>query len=140
MTSLRWWRGFLGTGLTWGVMWGAVFATIGLIVGIVDPDSIDPGEGPGRIAAIGALYGLVSGAVFSLILSIAERRRAIGELSLARTAVWGAVAAAVFPLLTPAANSMLVFLCPIGAALAAGSVTLAKRAVLRAPVEQPKLP
>ena len=29
---------------------------------------------------------------------------------------------------------------PIGAALAAGSVGLAKRAVLRAPIEQPTLP
>jgi len=140
MTSLRWWRGFLGMGATWGVTWGAVFATLGLIVGIIDPDSIDPGEGPLRIAAIGAFYGLITGAAFSLLLSVAERRRAITELSAGRAALWGAISAAVFPLLTPVADSMLIFLCPIGAALAAGSVGLAKRAVLRAPLEQPKLP
>ena len=71
-------------GATWGVTWGAVFATLGLIVGIIDPDSIDPGEGPLRIAAIGAFYGLITGAAFSLLLSVAERRRAITELSAGR--------------------------------------------------------
>ena len=140
MTSLRWWRGFLGMGVTWGITWGAVFATLGLIVGIVDPDSIDPGEGPLRIAAIGAFYGAITGAAFSVLLSVAERRRAITELSVGRAALWGAISAAFYPLLTPVADSMLVFLCPIGAVLAAGSVGVAKRAVLRAPTEQPKLP
>jgi len=140
MRILRWLRGFLGLGVTWGITWGAVFALLGLIVGFVDPDSIDPGEGPLRIAWIGAFYGMVSGAVFALLLSVGERRRAVTELSAARAALWGAISAAVFPLLTPVADSMLIFLCPIGAALAAGSVGLAKRAVLRAPLEQPKLP
>lgn len=140
MRILRWLRGFLGLVVTWGITWGAVFALLGLIVGFVDPDSIDPGEGPLRIAWIGAFYGVVSGAVFALLLSVAERRRAITELSAGRAALWGAISAAVFPLLTPVADSMLIFLCPIGAALAAGSVGLAKRAVLRAPLEQPKLP
>ena len=140
MRVLRWLRGFLGMGVTWGIMWGAVFAAIGLAVGLIDPDSIDPGEGPLRIAWIGGVYGVISGAVFSLLLSITERRRAITELSVGRAALLGIVGTAVFPLLTPVDDGMLLILCPIGAVLAAGSIGLAKRAALRAPLEQPKLP
>jgi hypothetical protein len=102
-------RGILGMGVTWGVVWGAVFAALSLIVGIVDPDSIGPGEGP------------------------------IAELSTGRAAVFGALGTALFPLLTPVDNSMLIILCPIGAGLAAATVALAKRAELAAPGEQPKL-
>jgi hypothetical protein len=80
-----------------------------LIAWVVDPGTIDPGEGPSVIIGTGATLGRVSGAVFGGLL----------------------VATAVFPLLTPADNSMLLFLCPMGAALAAGSIAVAKRAFLR---------
>jgi hypothetical protein len=46
----------------------------------------------------------------------------------------------LFPLLTAVHNSMLIILCPIGAALAAGSVAIAKRAELRASEELSQLP
>lgn len=139
-TFLRRLRGALGITLTWGVVWAAVFAAIGVVVGIVDPDSIDPGEDPLRIGLIGGFYGLVSGAAFSALLSLAEGRKVIRSLSLGRAALWGAIATAAFPLLTPVNNSMLIFLCPIGAALAAGSVAIAKRAELHARGEHAQLP
>jgi len=132
-------RGALGVGLTWGAAWGAIFAAIGLIAWIFDPESIDPGEGPTVIIGTGAILGLVSGAVFSGLLVLAERGKELRDLSTARVALWGAVATAVFPLLTPADNSMLFFLCPMGAALAAGSVWAAKRALLRESPETPVL-
>ncbi|MCI0434518.1 MAG: hypothetical protein L0271_12890 [Gemmatimonadetes bacterium] len=125
-------RGALGLAATWGLVWGAIFAILGVIVGIVDPGSIDAGEGPIRIAGIGAIFGLVSGAVFGVVLSLAERGKSIPELSLKRVALWGALATAVYPLLTPVDNGMLFFLCPIGAALAAGLVAAAKKAELTA--------
>ena len=126
-------------GVTWGVVWGAVFAALSLIAGLVDPDTIGPGEGPIPVAGIGAIFGFVSGSAFGLLLALAENRKAIADLSTGRAAVFGALGTALFPLLTPVDNSMLIFLCPIGAGLAAASVALAKRAELAAPGEQPKL-
>jgi hypothetical protein len=114
---LRRCRGAIGLGVTWAVAWGAIFAALVAVVAVVDPDSIDPGEGPLAVARIGAI-----------LLAVTERRKALLNLSLARAAVWGALGTAVFPLLTPVSNASLVFLCPIGAALAAGSVGLARKA------------
>ncbi len=138
--SLRWFRGLLGMGMTWGVAWGAIFGLIGLIVSFIDPGSIDPGEEPIRIAGMGAIFGLVSGAAFGVLLSVNERRKGILQLSMTRAVVWGILGTALFPLLTPVHDSMLLIVCPIGAALAAGSLALAKHAALRAAPEQPKLP
>jgi hypothetical protein len=137
---LRRGRGALGISVTWGAAWAVIFAGVALIIGLVDPDSIDPGEGPVRTAAIGALFGFVSGAVFSVLLALAESRKAIRDLSLARAALWGMLGTAAYPLLTPVDNSIVFILCPIGAALAAASVAIAKKAALGAPPEQPKLP
>ena len=130
----------LGVGVMWGAVWGAIFAGIFLAVSIVDPDSIDPGEGPIVILRTGAAYGFVSGAVFGVLLSLLERGKRVADLSLLRAAAMGAVAAAPFILLTPASESMLVFLCPIGAGLAAASVAVAKRGALREPPDEPMLP
>jgi hypothetical protein len=120
-------------------MWGAIFAAIGLIVRVIDPGSIDPGEEPIVIAGIGAILGFVSGAGFGALLAVAERGKRIRDLSLGRAALWGALATSVWPLLTPADNRMLLFLCPIGAALAATSIAIAKRAALRAAPGGPSL-
>lgn len=137
---LRWCRGVLGIGLVWAAAWGAMFALLSVIVGVIDPPSIDPGEGPIRIGLIGAIYGLVSGAAFGALLSFSERRKGIPELSMTRAIIWGILGTALFPLLTPVHDSMLLIVCPIGAALAAGTLALAKRSALRAVPEQPKLP
>ena len=134
---LRICRAILGVAFTWGTVWGAVFALIALAVGVIDPDSIDPGETPLRIAGLGAVFGAVSGIVFGVLLSVAERRKTLRELSLVRVALWGAVAAAVFPLVTPLDNRMLIIVCPIGAALAVGLVALAKKGAVAAPHEKP---
>lgn len=127
---LRRCRGAVGISIAWGTVWAAIFAALTVVIGIVDPDSIDPGETVARIAWIGGVFGLVSGAVFSLLLSLAERRKAIRDLSLSRAALWGVVGTAAFPLLTGVADSMVFLVCPIGAALAVASVAVAKRAEL----------
>ena len=36
----------VGIGLTWGILWSALTITAGTIIGVIDPDSIDPGEEP----------------------------------------------------------------------------------------------
>ena len=137
---LRKCRGALGIGLTWGIAWAAIFAALSVVVGILDPDSIDPGEGPLRLGGIGAIFGFVSGVAFGATLALADGRKVLRKLSVGRAALWGAIGTAAFPLFTSVDNSMLIFVCPIGAALAAGSVAIAKRAELRTAAHVPELP
>ncbi|MDQ5871776.1 MAG: hypothetical protein M3547_06165 [Acidobacteriota bacterium] len=49
---LRRLRGVLAIGLTWGALWAAVFGALSIATALVDPDSIDPGEGPIRVGTI----------------------------------------------------------------------------------------
>ncbi len=137
---LRKCRGALGVTLTWGAAWGAIFAAISLAIGVLDPSLIDPGEHLPRVIARGAILGFVSGAGFGILFALMERGKQIRDLSLARAALWGALATAVYPLLTWADDRMLVLLCPIGAALAAASIALVKRTALRPPPDLPRLP
>jgi hypothetical protein len=124
-------RGLLGVGLTWGTLWGAIMATIGFITMAVDPDSIDPGEHPLIIGAIVGMLGFVSGVSFGAILTLAEKRRTLRELSPWRAALWGALGAVALPLLTPMSNTLALIVAPLGAAFASASVAIARRAALR---------
>jgi hypothetical protein len=130
---LRKLRGLLGIGLAWGIMWAAVTAVIVIIIGVIDPDSVDPGEGPLFAGAIVGFQGFLAGLGFGILLSLAETRKTILELSLIRVAIWGMLAAAALPLLSGRPIDMLYFVCPLGAASASVAVALARRAELRAP-------
>jgi hypothetical protein len=70
----------------------------------------------------------VSGVAFAILLSVAEGRRTIGDLSLWRVTLWGVLGAAAFPLLTPMNDALLFTACPLGAACAAACVWLARTA------------
>jgi len=128
---LRKLRGMLGVGLTWGVGWGIIMFILGSIIGVVDPDSLDAGEEPWRLAGIVGTVGFISGSVFALIFSSAERRKSIRELSVLRSAFWGALGGAVLPLLTTMNDSVLLNTMPLGAIFAASTVAIARRAALR---------
>src|SRR5215510_11682351 len=125
---LRRWRGILGMGLTWAVGFAAFFLMLTAVIGYFDPDSIDPGESPILFARIGALIGFITGSTFGVLFSFAEARKRILNLSLVRAGLWGAIASSLFPLLTTAADSMIIVMAPIGAMLGATSVAVAKRA------------
>jgi hypothetical protein len=137
---LRKCRGALGLGLLSAVAWAIIFALIAVVIGIVDPDSIDPGEGPLHVAPIGAVFGFVSGIVFALLLALGEGRKTLRDLSVKRAALWGMLGTAAYPLLTPVGDEAVLIFGPIGAALAAVTVAVAKKGELGAPPEQPKLP
>ena len=128
---LRKLRGMLGVGLTWGTIWAALGVLLGLVVGAIRPQDVDPGETPSRIALILGIAGFISGASFGLMLTLVERGRTLLDVSLARVAVWGAAGAAVVPLLTGVSDSQVMWTCPLGAVLAATSVTIARRAERR---------
>jgi hypothetical protein len=127
-------RGAVLMGLTWAVVWAPVGVLIGMIV---DPD----GSMDEMWVAVGAYPGFLCGAVFSAVLGIAEARRTFDELSLPRSAVWGAVGGllvGVLPFAAGTPNTALplwqwaaVIIGPmtlLGAVSAAGSLALARRA------------
>jgi hypothetical protein len=71
-------------GLAWAVVWAPIAVVIGTIV---DPDeSMDE-----MWVAVGGYPGFLCGAVFSVVLNIAVRRRRLEELSLPRSGVLGAL-------------------------------------------------
>jgi hypothetical protein len=94
-------RGAIGMGLTWAVGWALAGLLIGvsskLLPGLPWHYFFDVFDAP--LPAL-AIPGFVGGALFSIVLGIAGRRRRFAELSLPRFAAWGAVGGlllALFP-------------------------------------------
>ena len=77
-------RGAVGMGLTWAVAWGFVGALLGL--SLVGPVAIV------GVSLLFALYGLICGGGFSVVLGLTEGRLTFEEMSLKRFAVCGALA------------------------------------------------
>ena len=118
----------LRLGLFWMVLWAAIGAILSIVVGIVDPPSIDPGEGPVDMARILGGVGAACGVVFGLLLVVGERHRMIADVPLLRAVLWGAIAGIVLPLLPSVNDSVVLNTGPLGAVSAAGSVALARLA------------
>ena len=133
-------RGMLGMGITWAVGWAIIMFLIGNIIQVVDPDSIDPGEEPWRLALMVSVVGFISGSVFAMIFSSAERRKRIRDLSVLRSTLWGALGGAALPLLTTMPDTVLFNTVPLGAIFAASTVAIARRAALREPDELAAVP
>lgn len=89
---LRHVRGAVGMGLTWAVGWALVGLLIGvtsvLLPGLPWDAFFEVFDAP--LPAL-AVPGFIGGALFSVVLGIAGRRRRFDELSLPRFAAWGAV-------------------------------------------------
>lgn len=140
---MRWWRRIraaLGMGLAWGAAWFGAGLVLLLIVG---PDAADVPFPLGF-----GFLGFLAGALFSGVLGLVERGRRFEQLSLARFAGWGAAGGALFSVLfvlvvawagDPGLIAGLPFLAPLfagaGAASAAGSLGLARRAEDRGRLE-----
>ena len=120
-------RGVIGTGLTWAVGWA------GVVTGAVALLGVDLGALPG-VALYQAIGGFFAGAGFALVLSIAERRHTLEELSLPRVAAWGAIggllAHGIVGLLVFGSNLLWIDVAITGilaGSFATGSVALARR-------------
>ena len=130
-----------------GAVWGGVGAVFGAVVAAIESTF---GAKPilasiFENASTLGLYGFVVGSGFAVVLTALEGRRTIGELSVARAALWGGVAGAALPavalliqrgwpgLVTVISDpqhsflmaSMLSGIVPAG--LASGTVFLARR-------------
>jgi len=133
---LRRLRGIIGIGLTWSVGWTLLGAMLTLVLRALRPEDVDPGENELIAAAVFGMAGFLCGAAFGVVLAMAERRRALDDLSVLRAAVWGAVGAAAMPLLTGMPDGMAILFAPLGGVFAAGAVALAKQAARRDVVAQ----
>ena len=130
-------RGALGMGLIWSIpnfFVGVAVAVVGWEFGV---DAF--GNGFLWLAfnsAVSAVTGFICGGAFSLIVSLAERRRRFDEMSLPRFAAWGAlgglsVAATLTAAIgwgTPSLVANLAALALVSAGCAAGSLALARAA------------
>jgi hypothetical protein len=119
-------RGALGMSVLWTLLWLAVYAVLLVLTAVLDPDSIDDGEGWG-LAGIAAAIGATAGIAFALLLMGTGRGRGVGGLSPLRAAASGAVASAVFPLLVGKPDQALI-MAVVGALLGAGLGVVARRA------------
>ena len=128
---LRRLRGVVGIGLTWAVGWGLVGGILTAALWAFRPQDFDTGENVMMGAALFAMAGFLCGSAFSLLFALAERRRAVNDLSVLRAAVWGGIGAAALPILTTMNDSMAILFAPLGAAFAAGAVALAKHGARR---------
>ncbi|MGH7712595.1 MAG: hypothetical protein ACREOG_14990 [Gemmatimonadaceae bacterium] len=111
-------RGAVGMGLTWAVAWALVGVLIGvtslLLPGLPWDRFFEVFDAPLPALAVPGFFG---GALFSIVLGVAARRRRFAELSLPLFAVCGAVGGL---LLSQVPNAMVV----LGLATAAEDVNL----------------
>jgi hypothetical protein len=112
---------------------------IGNIILVVDPDSIDAGEEPWRLALMVSTVGFISGTVFAVFFAGAERRTKLTELSAARAAWWGALGGGALPMLTAMNDSIALITIPLGALFAASTIAVARRAALREAAQDEQL-
>ncbi len=91
-------RRVMGIGLAWGIAWTVVAMIVVVIIGIADPASIGPGEGPWGATAIFGPMGIFSGVAFAILLSIVGRGTVRPDLSLAQAAGWGILGSAIVQL------------------------------------------
>jgi len=121
-------RGVIGLALIWTAFWVVLFfATLGSLIAVLGGGS---DVGPFRIMAIIGWVGFVSGGIFAVLLSFTENGRAIGNISLARAALWGILGSGMFPILTQRADQ-LVWISPLAAVIAIALVVIARKAERR---------
>lgn len=127
--------------------WMPLGLALSLYAGLRAPEPSDIISRPVSLplfVSVWTVWGGMSGALFALLLGFAERRRTLGNLSRARTAVWGALGCMTLPaaltlvdvLQTPAGLrgygwrfplTALAVSAALGAACAAATLALARR-------------
>lgn len=141
---MRQWTRRARSAVVMGLVWAAAWAPMAVLLSLVlDPD----GSMDEPWLLIGAFPGFLGGVVFALVLGLVARRSRLEELSLVRTAGWGALAGLIvgvlpFLLGTPApglpawfAPVVIVTIALLASLSAAGSLALARRGTReRAPV------
>jgi hypothetical protein len=120
-------RGVALISLIWAPLWAVMFSALYLTL---EP-LLGPNNEPSLIFMMWTIgqVGLVSGAFFGVLLAFGEDGKAVAKISLMRAALWGALSAAVFPIMTGRANQVF-WTCTFGVIVAVVMVALARRAAL----------
>jgi hypothetical protein len=135
------WLRRIRAAVTMGLLWAVPWAVVAVLIGMV----VDPDESMDEMwFLIGAYPGFLGGVLFSIVLSIVERRRTLSELSVGRFGAWGAAAGLVIGVLpfllgTPSTEIDVARLATVvigsftlmSAASAGGSLALARRGEAR---------
>jgi hypothetical protein len=87
-------RQVLGLGLAWAVLWLILGFLFTAVIGVADPDSIDPGDTEGMIKVF-SLMGFLSGVAFALATALAVPAITLTDLSVFQTAAWGVLSTAI---------------------------------------------
>ena len=127
MKLLRSLRSLSGIGLIWGILWVALAISVGTILGMIDPDEIDPGEEPIVLAPMIGLVGFICGVIFGALVSTTERGRPILDVPLSRVAMWGILVSTALPLLTGKGVPEMLVTVPVGALSAMVSVAIVRK-------------
>jgi len=123
-------RGAIGMGLAWGVAWAVVGSVPRWLFGF-NTDA--------PLSLVFGVLGFMAGVVFFGLLVLTEGHRSFDELSLRRFAGWGTLGGVLLAAIFAKAASLewgdVLMIVPTFAvacaACAAGSLALARRAVLR---------
>ncbi len=99
MTLLRRVRGLIGSAVIWAVGWMVVTLPLSLwqLSGVNLPWPLWWSM-LGRMTYLWGMSGAAAGAVFALMMMLAERRRSLQGLSALRVAIWGGLGALALPL------------------------------------------
>ena len=138
MRVARFFRGMLGTSISWAVAW-IPFAVVPIAL-MTAYGPLPPTRLLALIVVRQALVGAIAGAAFATVLLIAGRRKRFSNLSMRWIALCGAAGGAVFPLVVQSLVVSQVGLpllavvwstvtsAAVGATCASVSLALARRA------------
>ena len=90
-------RRVLGIGVAWAILWLGFWMILLGIIAVLDPDSIDPGEGALGMAAIFGPMGPLTGMVFGVLL--VRSGRSTADAPWIPVAGWGLLATAIVQVL-----------------------------------------
>ena len=121
-------RGVACISVIWALVWAVMFGALLLAL----ESRLGPNDEPPLTSMMWTIgqVGLVSGALFGVVLALGENGRAVEQISLVRVALWGALSASVFPVMTGRANQVF-WTCTFGVIVAVAMVASAKRAASR---------
>ena len=130
-------RGALGTALTWAAGWSVVGTILWWAGGLifVGGTVAEPAALTATLLVTFGVFGFISGAIFSVVLGLAEGRRRFDQMSLPRFAAWGAVGGLLLTTFVvfvewgqlSLEESIILGILPLmGAGSAAGSLALAR--------------
>lgn len=120
-------RGLLGLGAFSAAAWALFGLVLGSVILILDPASVDAGEGPLWIAYYLGRTGFVAGVAAGALLAAIGRRKALLDLRMGTVIAVGAAAGATLPWIAFAPRAMLPFLIVLSAGTAAAALGLARR-------------